>query len=249
MDEPLPRARFLVESCPAPGEIIWLAAEELSHARARRLSVGDAVILLDGSGREALGRFIELSRSGGRVAVERVVSSSDAGPVIDLLVSGVKLERLSWIAEKATELGVSRLVLIATARTQAHRAGHATLQRLSRVARQAAKQSESARWPVLEGPRALADALGAITHPNRLFLDLQGAPFPERLAGPAAIAVGPEGGWTESERAAAAAAGWLPTSLPAGKLRAETAAIAAVVLARAAFARNGKRETGNGKRG
>jgi 16S rRNA (uracil1498-N3)-methyltransferase len=236
MDERLPRARFLVESCPARGESIRLTAAEMSHVRARRLSPGETVILVDGSGREARGRLVELSRSGARFAVESVIWKENAAPVIDLLVAGLKLERLSWIAEKATELGASRIILVASARTQSHRAGPAALERLSRVARQAAKQSESARWPAVEGPRAFLDVLGRVDHANRLLLDPGGAPFPARLAGPVSLLVGPEGGWTEAERKAARDREWLATSLPAGKLRAETAAVAALVLARAALA-------------
>jgi RsmE family RNA methyltransferase len=67
-------------------------------------------------------------------------------------------------------------------------------------------------------------------------LDPGGAPFPVELLGrSAALLVGPEGGWTDSERDRARGAGWVLTGLPAGTLRAETAAVAAVVLARAGF--------------
>ncbi len=236
MDEPVPRARVLVESCPAPGEAIRLSRAELSHVRARRLAPGETVILVDGSGREARGRLAELTRTGARVIVESVSRREEAAPAIDLLVGGLKLERLSWIAEKATELGVSRIVLVASQRTQAHRGSPSALERLSRVARQAAKQSESPRWPSIEGPIAFARAL-EIDAADRIVLDFGGGPFPQRLSGPTAILVGPEGGWSETERLAARTAGWFAAALPAGKLRAETAAVAGLVLARAALAR------------
>ncbi|HEX7253315.1 MAG TPA: RsmE family RNA methyltransferase, partial [Thermoanaerobaculia bacterium] len=107
--------------------------------------------------------------------------------------------------------------------------------RLSRVAREAAKQCESARWPHIEGPIGLSDAWRE-PGMHRFFLDLEGEPFPSRLErGAVRILVGPEGGWSPAERTEAAVKGWTLVRLPAGKLRAETAAVAAMVLARAAL--------------
>lgn len=240
MGESLPRARLVVERCPKPGQTGEISREEAAHARARRLAPGDSVTLIDGTGIEARGRLLELTRSGGRVAVEEVSRADPAAPELGLLVAGLRPERLSWIAEKATELGASRLVLVSTRRTQSFRAGAAAIERLSRVVREAAKQCESARWPRIEGPLALDLVLAAEHARQRLLLDLDGGPFPARLSGSVAILVGPEGGWTQSERAAAGRA-WSPVALPAGKLRAETAAVAALVLARAALARAPRR--------
>jgi len=236
MDEPVSRARFVVESCPGPGEEVRLVRAELSHLRARRLAPGQAVVLVDGSGREAVARLSELSRTGARLIVETVSLREADAPAIEILVAGVRLERLSWIAEKATELGAARIVLVASAWTQAHRAGASVRERLARVVREAAKQSESVRWPSIDGPIAFEKAIGEARPGHRILLDFDGAPFPPRLSGPAAILVGPEGGWIDSERALAREAGWFATALPAGKLRAETAAVAALVLARAALA-------------
>jgi 16S rRNA (uracil1498-N3)-methyltransferase len=71
-----------------------------------------------------------------------------------------------------------------------------------------------------------------------LFLDFECEPFPGHTpAGASALAVGPEGGWTDAERAGASARGWKPVTLPVGTLRAETAAIAGLVLLRAAMDR------------
>ncbi|MFY9550208.1 MAG: RsmE family RNA methyltransferase, partial [Thermoanaerobaculia bacterium] len=141
-------------------------------------------------------------------------------------------------AEKATELGASAIALIRSERTQRFRAQEAARAHLERIVREAAKQTEAVRWPAIEGPLAFADALKTETARHRLLLDPGGGAFPDALApGAASLLVGPEGGWTEEERGAALAAGWRAASLPAGKLRAETAAVAALVLARAALAR------------
>ncbi|HYV40703.1 MAG TPA: RsmE family RNA methyltransferase, partial [Thermoanaerobaculia bacterium] len=138
----------------------------------------------------------------------------------------------------ATELFAESVTLVASARTQSFRGSAAARERLDRVAREAAKQCESARWPRIEGPLPLERALSERPASHRLFLDTEGEVFPSKLSARAVtLLVGPEGGWTPAERETAGVQGWSLVALPAGNLRAETAAIAALVLARAALAR------------
>lgn len=233
-------ARLFVERLPAAGESLRLSAAEFAHARARRLSAGDPVVLFDGSGREVLGRVGRRSRSGVEVAAERVLEAAQTGPSVSLYVAGVRAERLSWIAEKVTELGAARLVLVRSERTQAFRASEALRGRLERVAREAAKQCEAPRWPAIMGPLAFAEALAAERAPHRFLLDPQGEPLPEAIAAAeAALAVGPEGGWTTAEKETARRLGWSASAIPAGRLRTDTAAVAGLVLLRAALTRGG----------
>jgi 16S rRNA (uracil1498-N3)-methyltransferase len=235
---PRPRARLLVRQLPAAGTAVRLTREEAAHARARRLRAGDSVLLFDGSGAEALGVLAKLDRSGAEVVVESVLPARDAAPGLALLVAGLRAERLSWLAEKATELSVERFTIVQTARTQSFRASPDSLARLARVAREAAKQCEAARWPKIAGPVPFEAAIAEGPASHRLFLEAGGESFPRSLsARPVVLFVGPEGGWTDDERGAARAAGWSAVALPAGKLRAETAAIGALVLARAALGR------------
>ncbi len=239
MDEPVSRARLVVEALPAAGSACRIAGEEAAHARARRLSAGDPVVLVDGSGREGHGRVTRVTRGFLEVSVEKVRSApGEAYGPIHLLVAAVRSERLSWIAEKATELGAERLTLVVSERTQRFRASETLAPRLERVVREAAKQAERASWPRIGGPTRLADVLGVEKARTRLILDPSGESFPPALpGGPTALLVGPEGGWTEAELDAALAVGWVAASLAAGKLRAETAAVAALTLARTALAR------------
>lgn len=233
-----PRARLLVVPLPGGGETVTLPPAEAGHARARRLRAGDPVTLVDGSGREARAVLTRLDRAGGEVAVESVLEIPDPRLPIALSVAGLRSERLAWIAEKATELGVQRLTIVETARTQSFRAPDRIAERLERVVREAAKQSEASRWPAVSGPITFDAALSEEAGPQRFLLDAAGESFPATLAvGPVALLVGPEGGWTEEEREKAAGGGWNIAALPTGKLRGETAAIAAVVLARAALLR------------
>jgi 16S rRNA (uracil1498-N3)-methyltransferase len=231
--------RLIVPRIPSPGERIRLSRAEAAHARARRLAGGDPVVLLDGSGAEGRGRLVGLEPGSAEVEVDRVIAAAPSGPDVLLAIAGLRTERLSWIVEKATELGSRRITILRSERTQAFRASGDLVARLTRVAQEAAKQSENARWPRLEGPCDLSELLVRETIGSRIFLDASGDRFPAELAaeGPLALCVGPEGGWADSERQQARRAGWSLCSLPAGKLRAETAAIAALVLARAALAR------------
>jgi 16S rRNA (uracil1498-N3)-methyltransferase len=233
----LPRARLVVVPLPSEGETARLSREEAAHARARRLREGDPVVLIDGSGREALAVLRRLDRGTAEVAVDSVRKAPPSGPPLALSVCGLRIERLAWLAEKATELSADRLTIVSSQRTQSFRASRGVLERLERVAREAAKQCESARWPEIAGPVSLENALAESPSSQRVFLDARGEAFPSQLAArPVALLVGPEGGWTEAERAAARASGWALAALPAAKLRAETAAVAALVLARAALA-------------
>lgn len=234
MDQSRPSARLIVEKLPRAGETVRIAGEEAAHGRARRVAAGDRVTLVDGSGFEAEGVVARIGKAGLDVAVEVVRGDRDGEPAVTLLVAGVRPERLDWIGEKATELGVARLVLVASERSQAFRASATRAGRLSRVVRESAKQAERARWPEVAGPITLAQAL-ATPAEQRLFLDIGGLPFPAALpAAACALLVGPEGGWTDAECAAARASGWTVARLPAGKLRTETAAVAGLVLLRAA---------------
>jgi 16S rRNA (uracil1498-N3)-methyltransferase len=234
----VPGARLIVASLPAPGEIARVPADEAAHARARRLAEGEAVILIDGSGREAVARVVRMRGGGCDVRVESVAETpADAAPPLHLLVGAVRAERLCWIAEKAAELGAARLTVVATEHTQAFRARDGLLPRLERIVRESAKQSQASRFTAVAGPVPFAEAV-ATPAGARLLLDPGGEPFPSSLAAaPAALLVGPEGGFADAERALARESGWRAVALPAGVVRAETAAIAAIVLARAALLR------------
>src|SRR5262249_58320297 len=111
-----------------------------------------------------------------------------------LAAAGIRPERLAWMAEKATELGVARFVLLRSERTQTHRAGPSLSGRLGRVIREAAKQSESARWPSVEGPWSLEELLSRETRGARFLLDASGDPFPGEIGErDVSLAIGPEG--------------------------------------------------------
>jgi 16S rRNA (uracil1498-N3)-methyltransferase len=172
------------------------------------------------------------------VRASEILEAAAAAPAVSLLVAGLRADRLAWLVEKVTELGAARVTIVESERTQSFRANARLLPRLDRIAREAAKQCERADWPRVEGPVAFERAIEAEAAPQRFFFDLDGDPFPDRVGeSETALAVGPEGGWTDSEKDEASSRGWRIVRLAAGKLRAETAAIAGLLLLAAAMER------------
>ncbi len=153
----------------------------------------------------------------------------------------VKFDRFEWLIEKATELGVESIAPVAAARSEKglEQAAIKRLERWRRIAREASQQARRARLPEILPPVGLEAAL-AEEAACRLLLDesRSGPPLLEALppaalrrrSDTAALLVGPEGGWTEAERARALAAGWRAVTVGTYVLRAETAALAAVAL-------------------
>jgi 16S rRNA (uracil1498-N3)-methyltransferase len=233
-----PRARLIVAALPRVGETARVVGKEAAHARARRLTPSESVILLDGSGRAAVAEVLRVERGEVLLRVTEIRREEERPSTISLFVAGLRPERLAWAVEKATELDVDHIVVIESERTQPFRAAASLLPRLERVAREASKQCGRSDWPSVFGPVDLDRVIDEEKSEHRLFLDFDGDRFPRRLAAASsALLVGPEGGWTDSERSEASDRGWKIVSLPAGRLRAETAAIGALTLLRAAMER------------
>jgi 16S rRNA (uracil1498-N3)-methyltransferase len=151
----------------------------------------------------------------------------------------IKFDRFEWIVEKATELGVTEIVPVDTARSERglERGAAKRVERWRRIALEASQQSRRERLPEVGEPIALAQAM-AHTGTYRYALDenpgasslLKALPTIRTAEDTVAMLTGPEGGWTNEERAAFAAAGWTPVSMGPLILRAETAAIAAMAV-------------------
>lgn len=163
---------------------------------------------------------------------------------ITLCAALIKFDRLEWMIEKSTELGVERIQPVEAARSEKGllRASAKRAARWARIAREAAEQSRRLRAPEIM-PAVRLEACLAAGGDARFRLEEDAAPTLASLlvrqpeaGSEVRLLVGPEGGWTGEERAAAARAGWLPASLGPRVLRAETAAIAAVAVVASAFA-------------
>lgn len=198
--------------------------------RVRRISAGAELRLVDGAGRARAGIVTTVTRRDALIRTGEPVAANEPPHRIELVVGALKRERASWLVEKATELGAGAVRFVASERAP-RRFGAGTFERLERVARSAVEQCGRARLPDLSGVHAwsevpdLLDAVGAAW-----LLDPAGPPGLELAAGPGALVVGPEGGWTHGEREALAALGCRPVGLGARVLRVETAAIAGLAL-------------------
>ena len=172
--------------------------------------------------RDGAGRWLPCRLSGGVLEVDGVVASVDppATPVT-IAVAPPKGERLEWLVQKCTEVGVARIVLVdathSVVRWDDARAAK-QLDRLCRIAAEAAMQSRRVWLPIVDGPLPAPAVLAGAT-----VAEPGGRPVG---AGDTCIAVGPEGGWTPEEVALAGDR----VSLGPHVLRVETAAVVAATL-------------------
>ena len=148
----------------------------------------------------------------------------------------VKFDRFEWMIEKATELGVDRILPVEATRTERglFEASRKRSERWARIARESSQQSRRAQIPEILPAVRLEQCLKEAAE-HRYFLDEGAAPplvreIPAERSDTVALLTGPEGGWTEAERALGVSAGWCPVSLGPLVLRAETAAAAAIAV-------------------
>lgn len=228
--------RCHVPDLPRHGRLC-LRGEEAHHlGRVRRVGEGQTVELFDGAGRgvQAIVRDVRKDC----VELEIGPSLPDRRPPLELTLATAvpKGERFDWLVEKATELGVRRLIPLRCERSTVD-PRPAKLERLRRVIIEAAKQCGRFQLMELAEPEDWADYAARESAPLRLLADPGGAAFPaSRPTTGAAVAIGPEGGFTADEVERGTAAGWTSVRLAATILRIETAALAAcaVVLVGAA---------------
>ena len=192
-----------------------------------RLGEGAEVLLFDGSSGEWLGRVAEAGKKRMALTVERRTREPEEIPDVWLAFAPVKRTQTDWLVEKATELGVAKLIPVMTQRTIAERV---KLERLEAIAIEAAEQCGRTRLPEIVQPVPLAQLLKE--DGRMLYFADEGGGAPVASAfrqGPATILTGPEGGFTDEERAKIRAVdNAVPISLGPRILRAETAALASL---------------------
>jgi len=212
-----------------------LSPEESHHAAAvLRLKSGDEVVLFDGAGTEGFGEFERPHRRVAEVSVSKVITRPFELPrKLTLAVSMPKAHRQGFLIEKCTELGLAAIwPMIA-----AHSVGRpraAAIDKWARRAIEAAKQAGRAWVPEIAQPRGFREAIeniGRFDGAGIADLGDSDSDVPSFLrAAPARgsiiVFIGPEGGWTDEERARAVALGVRRISLAPTTLRTETAAVA-----------------------
>jgi 16S rRNA (uracil1498-N3)-methyltransferase len=188
---------------------------------------------------------IEIARKE-HVTFRTIEKLAGPAPTVRLVLCAalIKFDHFEWMIEKATELGVSEIVPVETIRSERglERAAHKRIERWRRIALEASQQSRRAVLPEVSEPEPLRVTL--MREATRKFaLDENPATPPLNTALPAvrdpqdsvALLIGPEGGWTEEERAHFTAAAWMPVSLGPLILRAETAALATLAIVNSAW--------------
>jgi 16S rRNA (uracil1498-N3)-methyltransferase len=240
--------RFFSDT-PIAGDHATLDGPEAHHLlHVMRAAAGDRVTLFDNSGAEFDAQIEKLGRASVELnIVERREIDRELPFTLEVGVALPKGDRQKWLVEKLTELGVATLVPLATTRGVAQPTDSA-LERLHRAAIEAAKQCGRNRLMQIKTPQSWNDWLsqppppiaGGPRPPNchRLLAHPNGIPLadlPISALHPTQLAIGPEGGFTDAEIAAAADAGWQTVSLGPRILRVETAAIAlaATIILRA----------------
>jgi 16S rRNA (uracil1498-N3)-methyltransferase len=223
--------RLYVEEILSEGLALTLDGPQANYlAAVMRLRPGDPVKLFDGLTGEWIGEIADAGKKRVTLTVGERLRERESVPDLWLLFAPIKRGRIDWLVEKATELGVARLLPVITRRTIVDRLN---LERLRAHAIEAAEQCERTALPEIAEPQKL-EALLAAWPADRalLFADERGGePLATAAHAPAAILIGPEGGFTDEERAAIRAVPQArAVSLGPRILRADTAALAAISL-------------------
>ena len=229
------RRRFFVD-CFRDG-FAELAGDDARHlARVLRAEPGQRFELSDNRSVQ-LAEVAEVSPR--RVRFRLIETVAEAAPVarVVLVAALIKFDRFEWLVEKATELGVTEIVPVEAERTERGllAAAGSRVERWRRIARESSQQARRVTMPLIADPQPLARVeTGRFGLRYRLEEDRTSQTLVEALPEKAppeevAMLVGPEGGWTDSERARLAAE-WTPVSLGGQILRAETAAIAGLAV-------------------
>ena len=238
-DDRAPIATFFSADPLANGTTVTLGDGPAHHARVKRLSMGDPVALTTGAGEVAAGRLATLRRDSLDVVVDQVRAVPRPAP-IHLCVPIADRDRMLWLAEKATELGIAswqnvRFHRSTSVMPRGEGKAFATRARARMIA--ALEQSRGAWLPELR-PEIAVDELGRGEGHLRILLDAHGPPLltvvPLGARRNVVVLFGPEGGMESTEMELLSATGWRPARLASTVLRFETAGIAAVAVLRAA---------------
>ncbi len=238
-------ARFHVGLPLRTGESLALPELAARHVQVLRLQPGDTITLFNSQGGEFEGTIERMGRSNVQVMVgAHDPVEREARRAVHLVVGMPANERMDWLIEKATELGVASITPLMAERSVLRLKGERADKKLAHwqgVATAACEQCGRNRLPLMHAVAAFGDwaaALSpALTRAPRLLLSLRAdtQPLTRALgsyanAAPVTLLSGPEGGLNAAEEEAAIASGFIPVSLGSRTLRAETAPLACLAL-------------------
>ncbi len=227
--------RLYVDPPLAPGQALDLPPGPARHAQVRRVQPGDELLLFDGQGGEWQARVLAMGRQSVQVQVLAHDAVDRELPLAVTLAVGMPAnERMDWLVEKATELGVAALQPLLRERSVLRLDGERAERKREHWQAQAvaaAEQCGRTRVPVVLPVRRLPDWLPPSTLPATRWLlsPLAAQPLGRPASGhPVVVLSGPEGGLSPAEDEAARGAGFTAVQLGPRVLRAETAPLAAL---------------------
>lgn len=230
-------ARFLVDEPIVTGARLALRGDELHHAaRVVRVRSGERIEIFDGRGSAAEARVVEVKADAVLVEVGEQIPSREASVEIVLAAALISPDRFELVLQKGCELGVSRFVPMVTERieTRVERV-RGKLDRWERILLEATKQCGRAVLPTLDAPADISEVIASERGIIVFDSDAEADPWPPQPQERMTLLIGPEGGLTGEEIARVRAGGGAVCSLGPRRLRAETAAIAAVTLAESRY--------------
>jgi 16S rRNA (uracil1498-N3)-methyltransferase len=205
--------------------------DEFHHAiRVVRARVGEEVELFDRAGNLAAATIEAIDRDHAVIRVDRALPSREAQHALYLAMAIIQLEKFELVLQKATELGVRGIIPLVTDRIELRPERYSgKMERWQKIVFEAVKQSGRSVVPTIAQPTAFDEAI--IRDGTKLFFDADQPPSATSQPGnPATLYIGPEGGWSEREIDLARAHGATFQRLGPRRLRAETAAIAALAV-------------------
>jgi 16S rRNA (uracil1498-N3)-methyltransferase len=220
-----------------PGSLVSIGADDSRHAlKVLRLREGKEIALFDGSGREWLTRMVGSERGRVTVRLEHEVREPavEAPLALVLFQALLRPERMDWVVQKSTELGVAAIHPFPSERAEPRGPGTRRLERWRRIAVESCKQCGRRKLPRIEPVDELPPAAGG----ESPALLLQAGPGSRRLSvlcegsPPEAVhlAVGPQSGFAPDEVASHVGAGWIRVALGPRTLRADTAGVIAAAI-------------------
>ena len=239
-DDRAPVATFFANDGFVAGGTVTLSEDAAHHIRVARVGVGECIALRNGEGKAALGFLVKSSKTSALVDITEISEISRPAP-IHLLTPVADRERMLWLAEKATEYGITswRPVMWRRSKSVSPRGEGSTFQGKVRARMTSALIQSGGGWLPEIFPEATVErAIAAAPLGTRLLLSKEGEPIAGvPMHAPIVIALGPEGGMEDAERAAFIGAAFLPVKLAQTTLRFETAGVAAVAVAAAGMER------------
>ena len=221
--------RLFVRQPLEQGAAVELNADQANYlGNVLRLGGGAELLAFDGMSGEWLARISAAGKKRMTLCIDRRTREPESIPDVWLAFAPVKRAQTDWLVEKATELGAARLIPVMTQRTIAERV---RLDRLESIAIEAAEQCGRTRVPQIAEPVPLKRFVEELDPARHFYFadEAGGEPLSSAFEeGPAVILTGPEGGFTEDERAFIRGSGAAAVSLGPRILRAETAALSAL---------------------